>query len=129
MNNHRRNTLHSFSSFLMLMVGNKAVSQQLAAVRQPVNVAGNWTIYSKRDDGKTATKYIHVKQDGAAITGLFRGPYQSGSLVGTIESRRVVFRTRTREALTFRGMVNGDTIQGTFGIRGMHGVWQATRTN
>ncbi len=129
MNNSNRKTIHSFFAFLMWMVGNKAVSRQLPAERSPTDVAGNWTIYSKCDDGKTSTKYIQVKQNGSAITGHFRGPYQSGSLVGTIESRHVVFRTRTREVLTFRGMVNGDTIQGTFGIPGMHGVWQAMRKN
>jgi hypothetical protein len=43
--------------------------------------------------------------------------------------RHIVIRTKTRGVITFRGMVNGDTMQGEFGIRGNHGVWQATRTH
>jgi hypothetical protein len=129
MKNCNPKTLISFIAFLMLIVGNAAVSQQLPAERPPVNVAGNWTIYSKSDDGKTATQYIQLKQNGTAITGHFKGPHQSGGLEGTIDVRHLVFRTKTRNVLTFRGMVDGDSIQGTFGIHGIHGVWQATRTN
>jgi hypothetical protein len=36
-----------------------------------------------------------------------------------------MFRTKTRNVLTFRGMVDGDSMQSTFGIRGVHGEWQA----
>lgn len=122
-------TLFALLAFLMLLVANTAVSQQLPAERPPVNVAGNWTIYSKSDDGNTSTKYIQLKQNGTAITGHFKGPNQSGGLEGTVDARHIVFRTKTRNVLTFRGMVNGDSIQGTFGIRGVHGTWQATRTN
>jgi hypothetical protein len=129
MKNCNQKTLISFIAFLMLIVGNAAVSQQLSAERPPADVAGNWTIYSKSDDGNTSTKYIQLKQNGTAITGHFKGPNQSGGLEGTIDARHIVFCTKTREVLTFRGMVNGDSIQGTFGIRGRHGVWQATRTN
>lgn len=129
MRNHNHKTLSTLFAFLMLAVGNAAVSQQLPAERPPVNVAGNWTIYSKSDDGKTATQFIQLKQNGTAITGHFKGPHQSGGLAGTMDVRHIVFHTKTREVLTFRGMVDGDSIQGTFGIRGVHGVWQATRTN
>jgi hypothetical protein len=128
MKNRNQKTLISFFAFLMLLIGT-AVSQELPPEGAPVNVEGNWTIYSKSDDGKTATQYLQLKQNGTAITGHFKGPYQSGGLEGTIDARHIVIRTKTRGVITFRGMVNGDTIQGHFGIRGHHGVWQATRTN
>jgi hypothetical protein len=121
--------LISFFLFLLPIVGNRAVSQQVPAEQPPANVAGNWTIYSKSDDGKTATQYIQLKQNGTAITGHFKGPHQSGGLEGTMDIRHIVFHTKTREVLTFRGMVDGNSIQGAFGIHGVHGVWQATRTN
>jgi hypothetical protein len=39
----------------------------------PVSVAGKWTIYSTSDDGKTATKYIDLKQDGEKLSGALQG--------------------------------------------------------
>jgi hypothetical protein len=119
----------AFLAFLSLVVGSAAVAQQVPQDRPPANVAGNWTIYSKSDDGKTATQYLQLKQNGTVITGHFKGPNQSGGLEGTMDVRHIVFRTKTRNVLTFRGMVDGNSIQGTFGIHGIHGVWQATRTN
>jgi hypothetical protein len=123
-----RATVLSCFAFLMLILCHGGIAQQLPTERAPVNVAGNWTIYSKSDDGKTATQFIQLNQNGTALTGHFKGPHQSGGLEGTIDARHIVFRTKTREVLTFRGMVNGDSIEGNFGIRGVHGTWQATRT-
>jgi hypothetical protein len=126
MKNHKQLFLSLFAcSFLM--VGSAAVAQQLPAERPAADVSGDWTIYSKSDDGKTATQYITLKQEGVTITGHFKGPHQSGSLKGTINIRHIVFRTNTREVLTFRGMVDGNTMQGNFGIRGVHGTWEARR--
>jgi hypothetical protein len=127
MSNNKKRIL-PFFAFLLWITCTGAVSQQLPQERLPVNVAGNWTIYAKGDDGNTSTKYIQVEQNGSTITGHFKGPNQSGGLEGTVDFRHIVFRTKTREVLTFRGMINGDTMQGNFGIRGIHGVWQATRT-
>jgi hypothetical protein len=116
-------------AFLLLITGNFAVGQQLPQERPPASVAGNWTIYSKGDDGKTATQYIQLKQNGTTITGHFKGPHQSGSLEGTMDVRHIVFHTKTRNVLTFRGMVDGNTMQGNFGIHGIHGTWQASRSD
>jgi hypothetical protein len=123
-----RTMILSLFAFLMLIPCHGGIGQQLPTEQAPVNVAGNWTIYSKSDDGKTATQFIQLNQNGTALTGHFKGPHQSGGLEGTIDERHIVFRTKTREVLTFRGMVNGDRIEGNFGIRGVHGTWQATRT-
>jgi hypothetical protein len=117
----------TFVAFLFIVAGNAAVSQQLPQERPAANVAGNWTIYSKSDDGKTATQFIELQQNGSAVTGHFKGPYQSGGLEGTINVRHILFRTKTRNVLTFRGMVDGNTMEGTFGIHGQHGTWQARR--
>jgi hypothetical protein len=123
-----RTTVLAFFAFLMLILCHGGLAQQLPTEQAPVNVAGNWTIYSKSDDGRTATQFIQLQQNGTVLAGHFKGPHQSGGLEGTIDARHIVFRTKTREVLTFRGMVNGDSIQGNFGIRGVHGTWQATRT-
>ena len=90
-------------------------------------MAGKWTIYSKSDDGKTATQYIDLEQNGNTLSGHFKGPYQSGGIEGTMNVRHILFRTKTRNVLTFRGMVDGNTMEGTFGIHGHHGTWEARR--
>ena len=59
----------------------------------------------------------------------FKGPYQSGGIEGTMNVRHIVFRTKTRNVLTFRGMVDGNTMEGNFGIRGHHGTWEGRRAD
>lgn len=46
--------LLAFFAFLLLNLGNTAVAQQLPQDRPAADVAGNWIIYTKGDDGKTA---------------------------------------------------------------------------
>jgi hypothetical protein len=118
----------AFVVLLFLTLGN-AVAQQLPQERPPVNVAGNWVVYTKGDDGKTGTHYVTLIQNGNTLTGHFKGPNQSGGIEGTVNVRHILFKTKTRNVLTFRGMINGDSMQGNFGIRGHHGTWQAQRTN
>ena len=93
------------------------------------NVEGNWSIYSKDFDGHTATKSVQLKQDGNKLTGHFKGPNQSGGIEGTINGKHIVFRTKTRDVLTFRGRIQGDKMSGNFGNRGRHGTWVAERTS
>lgn len=116
-------------ALLLCCVGNTAVAQDAPPQRPPANVEGNWTIYSKGPTGITATKSVQLKQQGNVITGHFKGPYQSGGLEGSVNQQHIVFRTKTREPLTFRGRVEGNTITGTFHDRQGTGEWQATRLN
>ena len=126
---NRKQMFLAFFAFLLLVAGNVAVAQHPPQERSAANVAGSWTIYSKSDDGKTATQSIELQQNGNTITGHFKGPHQSGGLEGTIDVRHIVLQTKTRNVITFRGMVDGNTIEGTFGIRGQHGTWQARRSD
>ena len=109
-----------------------SLAQEPPADQVPANVAGNWTIYSHDDNGKTATKSVELKQDGTKLTGHFKGPNQSGGVEGTIEGKHIVFHTKTRSVLTFRGTVDGDSMKGNYGIHGprinMHGEWEARRS-
>jgi hypothetical protein len=125
MNNKR--LFHAFFVFLLLIAGSAAVAQQVPQERPPADVAGNWVIYTKGDDGKTGTHTVTLIQNGATLTGHFKGPYQSGGIEGTINVRHIVFKTKTRNVLTFRGMVDGNTMEGNFGVRGQHGTWEARR--
>jgi hypothetical protein len=76
---------------------------------------------------RTETKLVEIKQEGNKLSGHFKGPYQSGFIEGTIEGHHIVFHTKTRQVLNFRGHVEGDTIKGTWGTRGIPGEWEARR--
>jgi hypothetical protein len=115
---------------LLLSAGLEMAAAQAAPPDPPlVNVEGNWAIYSKDWDGRTATKSVQIKQNGNQLTGHFKGPNQSGGIEGTVNGKHIVFRTKTRNVLTFRGMVDGNTMKGTWGIQGRPGEWTATRLN
>lgn len=95
----------------------------------PVNVTGKWTIYSSGGPrNRTETKFVELQQNGTQLSGHFKGPNQSGGIQGTIEGNHIVFHTKTRQVLNFRGRVEGDSIKGTWGTRGIPGTWEARRT-
>jgi hypothetical protein len=116
-------------AMLLMVVGSVSLAQEPPAEQPPDNVEGNWSIYANDPNGGTSTKYIQLKQNGNQLTGHFKGPHQSGGLEGTINVHHIMFRTKTRDVLTFRGTVEGNKMSGNFGNRGQHGTWQAERTN
>ena len=120
----------------LLALCSYAFAQTAPADEPPASVAGKWIIYAKGPTGMTGTKSIELKQDGNTLSGHFKGPYQSGGLEGTIEQRHIVFHTKTRNVLTFRGRVEGErvngviqatSISGTFHANKGTGTWQAVR--
>lgn len=122
---------------LLAVASGMGWAQQPPSELPPANVAGKWTIYSKGPKG-TSTKTIELKQDGTVLSGHFKGPNQSGGIEGTIHERHIVFRTKTRYVLTFRGRVEGDRVQGVIEGNAIHGnfhdragtgEWQAVRAN
>jgi hypothetical protein len=117
---------------LLLLGAGTSPAQEPPPDQPPANVAGKWTIYSKSDNGKTATKSVELKQEGTVLSGHFKGPNQSGGIEGTIEGKHIVFHTKTRSVLTFRGQVEGNQMHGHFGIHGPHvemqGEWEARRS-
>jgi hypothetical protein len=119
---------------VMLTVLSGMFAQQPPDEQVSANVAGKWTIYSKNDNGKTDTKSIELKQDGQKLSGHFKGPNQSGGIEGTVEGRHIVFHTKTKHVLTFRGEADDQGMYGRWGIflprKGeMHGEWEARRTD
>ena len=73
-------------------------------------------------------KFVTIHQDGNKLSGHFKGPNQSGGIEGTINVHHIVFSTKTRNVLTFRGRVDGNTMSGIYGIHGRHAEWRAVRT-
>jgi hypothetical protein len=93
-------------------------------------VRGSWTITSQNiEDGEWVTKYVEIHQEGTRLWGRFRGPNQEGGIEGTIENHHIVFSTKTKNVLTFRGQVDGDTITGNYGLHGKHAPFKAVRTS
>lgn len=117
-----------FIALLYVLFGGLGVAQEPPPEAPPDNVAGKWTIYAKDPDGGTSTKYVEIKQNGTQLSGHFKGPHQSGGIEGTINVHHIEFHTKTRDVLTFRGRVEGNTMGGNFGNRGRHGEWTAERT-
>ncbi len=97
---------------LMVSVGSAAFAQQPPHQQPPALVAGNWILYCQDPNGSTSTKYLDLRQNGSQITGHFKGPNQSVGVEGTIDEQHLVVRTKTRDALTFRGRVDGPRVQG-----------------
>lgn len=129
MKNSNRKSIYMFLAVLVLTAGPFASAQEPPAARPPANVQGKWTFYCNDPNGSTSSKYIEIEQDGNTLKGHFKGPNQSGGIEGTIEQQHIVFRTKTREVLTFRGRVEGDRIEGTFHARAGTGNFQGVRTS
>jgi len=96
---------------------------------EPVNVVGTWTLSCRNWDGEHNTKTVDLKQNGNNVTGHFKGPDQSGGLQGTVNAHHIMFRTKTRTVLTFRGPVEGDTMQLTYHVRGKQGECRGWRSS
>jgi hypothetical protein len=115
---------------LLVLVSSVSSAPPLPQDQPPDNVAGNWTIYSKDiDKNGSATKFVTIIQKGNVLTGHFKGPNQSGGIQGSINVHHIVFATKTRNVLTFRGTVDGDKITGMYGLHGQHAEFQAVRQN
>jgi hypothetical protein len=118
-----RRTLLGFFSFVLLL----AVAGVALAADAPANVAGNWSVDVSGGAGKT-TQTIVLKQDGATITGTFKGPRQSGTIDGSVDGKNIKFHVTARIPLDYTGTVDGDSMKGSMSGRGQTGDWTATRS-
>jgi hypothetical protein len=118
-------TLRVAGFALTLLISCKSALAQFP----PANIAGNWTIYSTSiATGATEVKHVQIAQYGNSLSGFFEGPYQAGPIQGSVNGYHVKFSTKTRNVLTFRGMINGNMMSGLYGLHGRHSGWQAVRT-
>ena len=95
-------------------------------VDAPANVAGTWTFSVSGEAGK-ATQTIVIQQDGAKITGTFKGPRQSGTIAGTVDGNNIRFHVKARRNLDYTGTVEGDTMKGTLSSGSKSGEFTASR--
>jgi hypothetical protein len=126
--NLKRVTLLLACALLAAMAALNA--QQAPEERPPDDVRGNWTIYSGNvNNGATVKKYVTLHQNGDQLSGHFKGPNQSGGIQGRVNGHHIEFSTKTRNVLTFRGQIDGNTMSGMYGIHGRHAEWRAVRTD
>lgn len=90
------------------------------------NVAGTWTVTASQETG-SATQTLVIQQDGAKITGTFKGPRQSGTLEGTVTGNTVNFHVQARVPLDYTGSADGDSMKGTLSGGGKTANWTAAR--
>ena len=118
---------------LALLLPFSALAQQAPSDQPPANANGKWNFYCHDPNGSTSTKYIEIQQQGTQVKGHFKGPNQSGGIEGTINLQHIVFKTKTRQVLTFRGridgqrvdgVIQGNKITGTFHDRGGNGTFE-----
>ncbi|HEY2821091.1 MAG TPA: hypothetical protein VGJ06_08635 [Candidatus Acidoferrum sp.] len=115
--------LVQFASFVLLLV----VAVVAVAADAPANVAGTWSVDVSGAAGKTSQTIV-LKQDGATITGTFKGPRQSGTIDGTVDGKNIKFHVTARIPLDYTGTADGDSMKGTMSGRGQQGDWTATRS-
>jgi hypothetical protein len=103
-----------------------AMSMAIAAQTTAANVSGTWNFKVSGDSGN-ADQTIIIKQDGATITGTFKGPRQSGTIDGTVDGSNIKFHVTARAGIDYTGTVDGDSMKGTLAARGKTGDWTAKR--
>jgi len=109
---HRVTRIVIFNLALVLAASLVSFAQQALPDQMPANANGKWNFYCHDPNGSTSTKYIEIEQNGSQVKGHFKGPNQSGGIEGTINSQHIVFKTKTREILTFRGRIDGERVNG-----------------
>ncbi len=114
---------------LPLLFASNLPAQEQGEVRFDI-VRGKWTITSKNiEDDEWVTKYVEINQNRTQLSGHFQGPNQQGGIEGSILNHHIVFHTRTKNVLTFRAEVDGDTMTGTYSFRGREAPFKAVRTS
>jgi len=91
-------------------------------------VAGTWRVTASNGRRKV-TQTLVIQQDGARISGTFKGPRQSGTLEGTLTGNAITFHVTAKTPLDYTGTVDGDSMKGTLSGDGKNGDWTATRGN
>ena len=123
----RANSSHVAFLRLVSLVMMLAFTVVAAAADTPANVAGTWSV-DVSDGSRKTTQTITLKQDGATITGTFKGPRQSGTIDGTVDGKNIKFHVTARIPLDYTGTVDGDSMKGTMSGRGQQGEFTAARS-
>ena len=118
------------STAAALLAAALLASAQLAA--QGTNVTGEWAFNVTTDQG-SGTPTITFKQDGEKLTGKYVGQLGVADLTGTVKGNAIQFTFTVdvqgqQAPVTYKGLVEKNTMKGTLDIAGMvNGTFEATR--
>jgi hypothetical protein len=117
----------SLSLVVLLTPSTMLVAQQVPLDAAPAQAAGKWNFYCHDPNGTTSTKSVEIQQKDSQVSGHFKGPNQSGGIEGSINAQHIVFKTKTREVLTFRGRIDGERVGGVVQGNKITGTFHAPR--
>jgi hypothetical protein len=87
-----------------------------AALAADANVAGEWDFTVETQAG-TGSPHFSLKQDGATVTGTYKGQLGEAPVTGTVKGNELTLNFKVNAqgadlAITYSGTVVGDTIKG-----------------
>ena len=99
--------------FITMLASTAVVAAVLAA---DANVAGEWDFQVETQAG-TGTPHFSLKQDGANVTGTYKGQLGEAPVTGTVKGNELTMTFKVSPqgselAVTYVGTVEGDTIKG-----------------
>jgi hypothetical protein len=94
-----------------------AVPAASPAGAKPTAVAGTWALTVETSAG-TGTPTVVLQQDGASLSGTYRGRFGTHPLTGTLKGDAIMFAFTVSGPMgsaevTYTGTVAGDTMKGT----------------
>jgi hypothetical protein len=106
--------LFAFLAIAVLTISLPARTQTADA--KPANVAGEWNLTVEGPNG-TGTPTVTLKQDGANLTGTYKGRFGESPVKGTVKGNDINFvatiNAQGQEIpLTYAGTVDGDAMKG-----------------
>jgi hypothetical protein len=99
--------------FIAMLASTALVGAALAA---DANVAGEWDFTVETQAG-TGTPHFSLKQDGANVTGNYKGQLGEAPVTGTVKGNELTINFKvnaqgTDLAITYSGTVEGNSIKG-----------------
>jgi hypothetical protein len=99
--------------FIALLASTAVIAAALAA---DANVAGEWEFQVETQAG-TGTPHFSLKQEGANVTGNYKGQLGEAPVTGTVKGNELTLNFKVSAqgsdlAITYVGTVDGDTIKG-----------------
>jgi hypothetical protein len=101
---------------VLVPTAGSAVTANVAGEADSANVAGEWNLTLETPNG-TFTPTVIFKQDGATLTGTYKGRAGETPLKGTINGNDIKFSVTVSPqgqdlVIAYSGTVDGDTMKG-----------------
>jgi hypothetical protein len=102
---------------MLLAVSAAAVFLTTSAIAADANVTGEWDMTVESPAG-TGTPHFSLKQDGASISGTYKGALGEAPVTGSVKGNAVVIQFRVEAQgmemdVIYKGTVDGAAMSGT----------------